>query len=140
MSNAPVSFNSPAMLRIRAVIANAGEPMSARQIAERAHISVGTAQHVAYLPSLLAAGMIHIVRYQSNGGGLQTPLYADGPGTGVIPERPRWSRAKQNAASRAWKERSGYQQQITAKNRLERAAERARRAPSMLALVAGAIR
>jgi len=42
------------------------------------------------------------------------------------------------AASRDWKERSGYQQRITATNRLQRAAERARNAPSLMALVAGA--
>ncbi len=112
-----VSVESPGMLRVRKVIAQAREPIDARTIAKRAFVGYRTFQ-ATYRHLLLRADLIHVAGYRRREvwTGTHIALYAHGPLIGEPPEKPAPKPAI--ISQRAWRERTGYYESIKAKNRL----------------------
>lgn len=75
-----ISINSPASRRIVDALKKHG-PMTIRQIAEAANVSLKTLQSQNYLADLCDAGLIHIADWErSSGGGRPSAIYEDGKG------------------------------------------------------------
>jgi hypothetical protein len=78
--------------------------MSAREIAEAAHVSEHTLTSGGYLTRLRNAGLIRISDWQRNSPGPFTPIYSISQGTNKRRPKP-YSVAEK---CRRWKERVGY--------------------------------
>lgn len=111
-----VSVESPGMRRVRAVLEAATEPMDAISISEAAHVSANTFRNT-YRRLLIRAGLIHIAGYLHGRQGRQRPTYLAGPQIGDPPIPPILDH---RAATRDWKERTGYYEAIKARRRLAR--------------------
>lgn len=115
-----VSFASPGMRRVMAVMAEANEPLDGRQIADSACIAHDTFRNT-YRHLLLHAEMIHVAAWRHNTRGPFVPLYMAGPGK----EAPKPEKIDQLARARAWKERTGYNAARKAERRLKNPPDRA---------------
>jgi predicted ArsR family transcriptional regulator len=78
--------------------------MSAREIAEAAHISERTLVSSGVLSALREAGLIRVSDWQRNFPGPPTPIYSFTPGANKRKPKP-YSNAE---VSKRWKERVGY--------------------------------
>lgn len=75
-----ISITSPASRRIVEALKKYG-PLTIRQIAEAADVSVKTLQSQNYLADLCDAGLVHIVDWErSTGGGRPSAIYVNGKG------------------------------------------------------------
>lgn len=98
-----VSLDSPAMTRIRAVLAQARGPLNAATIAQRAHVGERTFT-ASYQQVLQRAGMMHVAAWERSARGPYTPLFSRGAG-----EAPPKPQPISNAEGcRRWKEKTGY--------------------------------
>lgn len=111
-----VSVESPGMRRVRAVLEAATGPMDAISISEAAHVSVNTFRNT-YRRLLIRAGLIHIAGYLHGRQGRQRPTYLAGPQIGDPPIPPILDH---RAATRDWRERTGYNEARKAHRRLAR--------------------
>lgn len=120
MSTRKVTVESPGMLRVRKVLADATKALDPQTIATLACVSVKTFNRT-YRQLLLRADppLIHVAGYRRREGvfgGTHIALYANGPLIGRPPEKPAPKPAI--ISQRAWRERTGYYESIKAKNRL----------------------
>lgn len=112
-----VSTDSPSMRRIVRVISVAAEPLDGYKIADLAHVAFNTFQN-QYRHMLVAAGLVHVAGWKHNTRGPFVPLYAAGPLVGDPPALPK--KIDASTRSKAWKERTGYNERYKAQRRLER--------------------
>lgn len=105
MSGTNATVNSPGMKRIVAILEAQG-PLNADEIAEEANLSPKTVK-ASYLPILVAAGKVHVFRYQRNTASLPKPEYRAGPDPRKHkPKRPKALTPAEKAVR--WKEKTGY--------------------------------
>lgn len=101
-----VSTTSPAMQRIVGVIKEFGEVAKA-DLAALAFVSEHTISRTGYLNTLVAAGLIHIVRYERSPSGPFSPVYRYGPApVGFEPKNP--AKLTPNERSQRWKAKTAY--------------------------------
>ncbi len=93
---------SPGLRRVRAALADATEPLTAKEIAALAHVSPLTFNN-HYRAGLLRGGEMHVAGWEHYGYGWM-PQYASGQG--VTPPKPKAPPPK--VATAKWKERTGY--------------------------------
>ena len=94
---------TPSMRRVLIAMDQHGD-MSARDIAEVAHVSEYTLTSGGYLTRLRNAGLIRISDWQRNSPGPFTPIYSVSPGADKRKPKP-YSVADK---CKRWKERVGY--------------------------------
>jgi len=112
-----VSVESPGMRRVRRVLSEAEKPISGHEIARLAHISYLTFMN-SYRHLLIQSALIHVAAWENNTRGPFVPLYAAGPLVGDPPPLPQ--KIDASTRSKAWKERTGYNERCKAQRRLER--------------------
>lgn len=106
--------DSPGLKRVRKVLANAAGPLTAQQIAERAHVSVWTFNN-HYKAPMLRNKVMHVAGWEHYGYGWMQQ-YAKGQGE--TPPKPKAPPPK--VATAKWKERTGYVDPRYAHRRLAR--------------------
>jgi predicted ArsR family transcriptional regulator len=94
---------TPSMRRVMIALDRYGD-MSAREIAEVAHVSERTLVSSGVLTALREAGLIRVSDWQRNFPGSPTPIYSFTPGPNKRKPKP-YSDAE---VSKRWKERVGY--------------------------------
>lgn len=105
---------SPGLRRVRAALADATEPLTAKEIAALAHVSPWTFNN-HYKVQLLREKSMHVAGWEHYGYGWM-PAYASGQG--VTPTKPKAPPPK--VATAKWKERTGYVDPRYAHRRLAR--------------------
>ena len=115
---------APGIDRLFAVLGQAEDPLTLRQLSDQAHLGIGTLQGGKYLPELTRLGLIHVAEWRRQPMGRLAGAYVLGPGK--PPRRPPFCKL---AAARERKRKSGYDTRRKHANAL-------RRAPGMLAFLA----
>lgn len=106
--------DAPGLRRVRAVLLKATKPLTAKEVAARAHISVWTFRN-HYKQQLLSEQAMHVAGWEYYGYGW-TQQYAKGQGE--TPKKPKAPPPKVAVAK--WKERTGYVDPRYAHRRLAR--------------------
>lgn len=106
--------DSPGLIRVRKVLTGATCPLSAHEIAARAHVSVWTFLN-HYKAKLLREKKMHVAGWEHYGYGFM-PQYAKG--MGETPTKPKAPPPKVAVAT--WKKRTGYVDPRYAHRRLAR--------------------
>lgn len=107
------------MIRLRKVLSEATEPLTAVQLSNLANISVGDLRCSKYLPSMVESGEIHIAEYIRQPLGRMAAGYVYGPGENA--KHPGFCKLR---AAREWKVKSGYNESIRSKKLLARVAKK----------------
>lgn len=111
--------DSPGMLRVRAVLAKAANPLTAQEIAARAHVSPWTFNN-HFKRQLISERAMHVAGWERYGYGWMQQ-YAKGHG--VTPQKPKAQPHK--VATAEWKKRTGYVDPRYAHRRLARPRDKA---------------